>query len=157
MTIMLEAVKLYTSKGWVVHPLSKPNDKGNSPGKKPLLTNWSELKRTPDDIGGYIKKGYNIGLVCGKASGIDGIDIDLDLFVDELFEGVDLRTLTSRHRAGRGHILFQHEDDMIAEKHHFIGLEYFGDSEKGTGSNLVLPPSNIIAANCINGMMSMFR
>lgn len=138
---ILEAAKLYTSKGWVVHPLSKPDDKGNSPGKKPLLTNWSELKRTPDDIGRYIKKGYNIGLVCGKASGVDGIDIDLDLFTDELFEGVEIHTLTSRHRAGRGHILFQHEDDMIAEKHHFIGLEYFGDSEKGTGSNLVLPPS----------------
>lgn len=138
---MLLASKEYIKRGWVIHPLSKPNDTGNSPGKKPLLLNWSELKNTPEDIGSYIKKGYNIGLVCGKASGVDGMDIDLDLFTDELFEGVELHTLTSRHRPGRGHILFQHEDDMLAEKHHFIGLEYFGDSEKGTGSNLVLPPS----------------
>ncbi len=131
----------YIKKGWVIHPLSNPSDSGNSPGKKPLLPKWQYLTKTPDDIGAYIKKGCNIGLVCGKASGIDAIDFDLDLFHDELFNGLDFKTLGSSHTEGRGHLLFQHDGCVFSEKHHFIGIEYFGNNAEGAGSNLVLPPS----------------
>lgn len=138
---MLAAAIEYTKRGWVVHPLTHPNDKGNSPGKRPLLKNWQFLTKTPDDLGAYIKKGHNLGLVCGKASNVDALDFDIDLFKGALLNGSTVNTLSSGHREGRGHLLFQHEDDLFSEKHHFIGIEYFGNNTEGAGSNLVLPPS----------------
>lgn len=72
---------------------------------------------------------------------MDALDFDIDLFKDELFNGFDPETLISGHRDGRGHVLFQHRDDILSEKHHFIGIEYFGNNQEGAGSNLVLPPS----------------
>jgi len=138
---LLDAAIEYTKKGYVVHPLSKPDDPGNSPGKRPLLSKWQYLTKTPDNIGEYLKNGCNLGLVCGKASGIDAIDFDLDIFQDELFDGLNINTLESSHTAGRGHLLFQHDDTLYSEKHHFIGIEYFGNNTSGAGSNLVLPPS----------------
>lgn len=138
---ILAAARDYTERGWVVHPLSRPDDKSYSPGKRSLLTGWQTLEETPENIGADIKKGCNIGLVTGAASGVDGVDLDLDIFVDELVAECEIETLTSGHRAGRGHLLFQHEDDIFSEKHHFIGIEYFGNNEKGAGSNLVIPPS----------------
>ncbi len=131
----------YIKKGWVVHPLSRPKDDGNSPGKRPLLTGWQYLTTTPPDLDKYLSQGCNIGLVCGKASGVDGLDLDHDIFEDELLSGVEINTLISGHRIGRGHLIFQHEIDMHSEKHHFIGIEYFGNNSEGAGSNLVLPPS----------------
>lgn len=131
----------YTKRNWVIHPLSAPDDKGNSPGKKPVLRNWQFLEKTPDDIRTYIEKGCNIGLVCGKVSGVDALDFDIDLFRDELFNGFEPVTLISGHRDGRGHVLFQHRDDIFSEKHLFIGIEYFGNNKDGAGNNLVLPPS----------------
>lgn len=127
---------------WVIHPLSSPKDTGVSPGKRALIKKWQELERTPGNIEEYLKKGCNLGLVCGKASGVDALDLDHELYKDELIEGVgEFETLISSHRAGRGHILFQHEEGLYSEKHHFIGIEYFGNNEEGAGSNLVLPPS----------------
>lgn len=138
---MLSTVKEYNKKGFVCHPLSRPDDKGNSPGKKPLLKEWQFLTKTPDNINTYLKKGCNIGLVCGKASGVDAIDFDLDFFKSELLDGTEFKTLSSGHRPGRGHFLFQHDSELFSEKHHFIGIEYFGNNKEGAGSNLVLPPS----------------
>ncbi len=64
-----QALSELKKRGWVLHPLSKPDDKGQSPGKKPILTGWQTFTKTPDDIETYLEKGHNIGLVCGKASG----------------------------------------------------------------------------------------
>ncbi|MBE0428198.1 MAG: bifunctional DNA primase/polymerase, partial [Nitrospirae bacterium] len=80
-------------------------------------------------------------LVCGKASGVDAFDLDTDIFADELYGDTEPNTLISGHRPGRCHVLFQHEADLIAEKCHFIGIEYFGNSKDGNGNNIVLPPS----------------
>ncbi len=105
------------------------------------MKDWQFLTATPDDLGAYIKKGCNIGLVCGKASNIDALDLDIDFFTSELLDGCPVETLISGHRDGRGHLLFQHDDALFSEKHHFIGIEYFGNNAEGAGSNLVLPPS----------------
>jgi P4 family phage/plasmid primase-like protien len=138
---MMQAVKTYMAQGWVIHPLSRPDDPGKSPGKRPLLTGWQNLTETPEDIGAHIEQDCNIGLVCGKASGVDALDIDHDIFMGELLDGVEIDTLTSGHRKGRRHLLFQHDETMIGAKHHFIGIEYFGNSAKGGGTNLVVSPS----------------
>lgn len=133
---MLNAVKEYTAKGWVVHPLSSPKDNGNSPGKKPLLEKWQELTHTPEDLGAYISKGCNLGLVCGKASGLTIIDLDSELFTDDLFNGFELDTLKSKRIEGRGHIYFKYNPNLPAQKHHNLGIEILND-----GSNAVVPPS----------------
>lgn len=74
--IDIEAIKLLQSihPEWVLHPLSSPKDGGNSPGKRPFLKGWQTLQKTPDNIPEYVKKGCNIGLVCGKASCVTVID-----------------------------------------------------------------------------------
>lgn len=133
---MLQAVKEYTEMGFVVHPLSRPDSNKKSPGKKPLLDEWEKLTKTPPDIGKYITAGNNIGLVCGKASGITVIDIDHELFINELFKGFDLDTLKSGRITGRGHIYFKYNTNIISQKHHDLGIEILND-----GSNAVLPPS----------------
>ncbi len=124
------------AKGWVFHPLSKPTDKGKSPGKRPLLNNWQQLTKTPENITDYINKGCNIGLVCGKASGITIIDLDHELFTNELLNGFDIDTLKSSRTRGRGHIYFKYNPNLPASKHHDLGIEILND-----GSNAVLPPS----------------
>ncbi len=133
---MLTVAREYTAKGWVVHPLSNPKDKGKSPGKRPLLKNWEKLTHTPDDIEKYISKGCNIGLVCGKASGLTIIDLDSELSTDDLFNGFELDTLKSGRTKGRGHIYFRYNPNLAASKHHDMGIEILND-----GSNAVLPPS----------------
>ncbi len=126
----------YIKMGFVVHPLSKPDDKGKSPGKRPLLSGWQTLTKTPDDIDDYLKKGNNIGLVCGKASGVTVIDHDHFLFAEEIYGDYELNTLRSARTKGRGHAYFKYNPDLPAQKHHDLGVEILSD-----GSNAVLPPS----------------
>lgn len=122
--------------GFVVHPLSKPDDKGNSPGKRPLLSKWQNLTKTPDNIDDYIKNGCNLGLVCGKASNVTVIDHDHFLFAEEIYGDFELNTLRSARTPGRGHTYFQYNPDLPAQKHHDLGIEILSD-----GSNAVIPPS----------------
>ncbi len=133
---MLLATNDYTKKGMVIHPLSNPKDNGKSPGKRPLLDEWQKLQHTPDNISEYIAKGGNIGLVCGRASGITIIDLDHELFVSELFNGFEIDTLRSARTQGRGHIYLKYNPELPASKHHDLGIEILND-----GSNAVIPPS----------------
>jgi hypothetical protein len=133
---MIQAVKGYMARGWVVHPLSKPDDKGTSPGKKPLLPGWQNLTETPQDIGAYIKQGCNLGLVCGKVSNVTVLDFDHFLFFEEIFRGFELETLRSKRTEGRGHVYFKYNPNLPASKHPYLGVEVLSD-----GNNAVLPPS----------------
>ena len=133
---ILEATKLYTKKGWVVHPLSKPDDDGISPGKKPLLKEWQKLTNTPDNLKEYLEKGGNIGLVCGKTSNVTVIDHDHFLFAEEIYGDFEINTLRSARIEGRGHAYFKYNPGLPSQKHHDLGIEILSD-----GSNAVLPPS----------------
>jgi len=130
------SVKKYTERGWVCHPLTRPDDKGPKPGKRPVLRNWENLTETPADIDTYINKGNNVGLVCGKASGVTVLDFDHWLFFSDLFGEFKIDTLRSQRTEGRGHMLFQYCEELHAQKHHDLGIEVLSD-----GSNAVLPPS----------------
>lgn len=131
-----ELLAVYSEKGFVVHPLSKPDSKGNSPGKRPVLNEWQKLTDTPADINKYVEKGYNLGLVCGKASDVIVFDFDHFLFLDEIFRGFDTETLRCKRTEGRGHVYFKYTSDLPASKHHDLGLEVLSD-----GNNAVIPPS----------------
>lgn len=131
---MIDHIKEYTERGWVVHPLSSQKDAGSSPGKRPLLIGWQLLKKTPDLRA--FQPGYNIGLVCGKASEIMVIDYDETTFISELFSDSWKDTLESKRTTGRGHFFFKYDPELKSQKHHLLGIEILSD-----GSNAVLPPS----------------
>jgi len=133
---MLTAAKEYTARGFVVHPLSRPDDKGKSPGKKPVITKWQTLTATPLNIDRYISRGFNLGLVCGKASNVTVLDFDNLLFADQVFNGLDVETLRSSRTKGRGHVYFKYNPNLPASKHHDLGIEVLSD-----GTNAVIPPS----------------
>jgi P4 family phage/plasmid primase-like protien len=128
-------ITVCSSYGFVLHPLSNPTDLGKSPGKRPLLTGWQQLTKTPENINKYIQEGANIGLVCGKVSNVIIIDFDNELFVSSVFDG-EVHTLKAHRTSGRGHIYFKYTDKIKASKHHDLGIEILSD-----GSNAVLPPS----------------
>jgi len=132
----IDLLKEYEKRKWIVHPLSSPKDTGNSPGKKPLLKEWQKLAKTPGNIKSYSDKRCNIGLVCGKASNVTVIDFDSLLFFDDIKNKVDAIPLMSRRTEGRGHMYFEYNPDLPAQKHHDLGIEILND-----GSNAVLPPS----------------
>jgi P4 family phage/plasmid primase-like protien len=134
---MKTAVIKYNSMGFVVHPLSSPNDKGNSPGKRPLIKGWQALKETPSNINTYIDNGCNLGLVCGKVSNVTNLDFDNFLFLDQVFNGAgELETLRCKRTEGRGHTYFKYNPNLPASKHHDLGIEVLSD-----GNNAVIPPS----------------
>lgn len=120
---------------WVLHPLSKPTDEGNSPGKRPLIPEWQKLTKTPNlDI--YIEQGCNIGIVSGEASQVTILDLDSFLFIEEIFKGTDIKPLNSKHADNRGHIYFKYNSNLEATKHHDLSIEVMGN-----GNNVVVAPS----------------
>lgn len=129
-------------KGWVVHPLSSPEDTGNSPGKRPILREWQKLKKTPNNLHKYLDQGCNMGLVCGEASGVTVIDFDHALFWEPLIKDVGLFTRASQRTEGRGHVYFQYNTDLKSQKHHILGIEVLSN-----GSNAVLPPSKHVSGD----------
>jgi len=146
---MLEAARKYTEIGLIIHPLTAPNSKGNSPGKSPIENEWSkrEKPRTEADIIKYWgdkarqqTPPYNIGLQCGKRSGITVIDLD-DMnpaIINALTEGIDIKTwIMSKRTAERAHLYFKYAPELKSVKKHLIGIEILND-----GNNAVLPPSN---------------
>lgn len=135
-----DAAKCYQENGYIIHPLSPPDSTSVSPGKKPILSNWQKRTEqlTDDELVNYFKRGSNnIGLVCGKASGVMILDIDKNLFVRDLFDEVDTDELCiSARTKGRMHLHFQYDESMKASKNHVLGLELLTD-----GNNAVLPGS----------------
>lgn len=143
-----DASKKYTEEyGWVVHPLSNPNDDKNAPGKRPLMKGWSDLKQplSEKNIDKHFKnKDVNIGLVCGEVSNITIVDIDDELFQPELMAGVnDLTFIMAKRTEGRGHLYFKHCSDgwLRNYEYDYIKIDIRNDNEKGGGGNIVLPPS----------------
>jgi len=143
---MLKAAREYTAAGLIIHPLRKPTFGTEKTGKAPIEDGWQnrETTRSDEDLFKYwgrkAETPYNIGLQCGKRSGITVIDID-DYnpgIINELLEGLNPESLTmSRRTPERGHLYFKYSDRLEAVKKHFIGLEILNN-----GSNAVLPPSN---------------
>ncbi len=155
-TAILKAAFNYTRLGFIVHPLLNPNapeinpktGKEQSPGKGVLVKDWQKRKSilTEEEIEKYWGSGgssyfdsANIGLQCGKRSGITLIDVDdwNRAIWNELTAGLSIDNwLISRRTEDRGHIYFKYTDFLKAQKHHDLGIEILTD-----GNNAVLPPS----------------
>ena len=145
---ILEAAIHYSKLGWVVHPLTGPQSGSTSAGKRPIVKKWQYMSIPHDEK--QLKQWFentlnNLGLVCGKASNIIVIDIDNDLFTDELLQNIQVETLRSKRTTGRGHIFFQYTDKLKSQKHHDLGFEILSD-----GNNAVLSPSVHVSGDVYN-------
>jgi len=142
---ILGEARKYVSRGWVVHPLSDPCVGNSTPptnaGKRPLESSWQNLNCPSDEqlIKWFKNTNNNIGLVCGKKSGITIIDLDKLDWLSSLIppKEIDIsKTLMSGRTTGRGHIYFKYDPELKNLKLHELGIEILSD-----GSNAVLPPS----------------
>src|SRR6266446_3747840 len=65
-----QAIEYYQQTlGWIIIPLGKQSD-----GKAPMCKDWQKLTSPLPVV--EVARGTNIGVLCGKASGITVIDID---------------------------------------------------------------------------------
>jgi len=147
MSMVEEAIRL-TKVGFIVHPLTGPQSGGKSPGKRPIKKDWQKQTQPFNEKvmaewwGENAKTEYNMGLVCGAASGVMVMDLDHELFVKELFDGVELNTLRSNRTKGRGHVFFEYDPELPSSKHHRLGIEILSDN-----NNAVLPPSTHVSGD----------
>jgi len=147
------AVKYTNDYSWVVHPLSPPTDKKSAPGKRPLIPKWSDLKEilTEQQLKSQFEnKNVNLGVVCGKGSNLTIIDVDDELFLSDLMNGVDGSDfIMSRRTDGRGHMFFKHCDEPWLRNYEYdhIKIDVRNDNEKGGGGNIVLPPSTHLSGD----------
>ena len=142
---VLDAAIEYARRGWIIHRIHSPDAKVNSPGKQPLDAGWQKVITPPDEVtlkewfGNGNPNGYNIGLLCGEASGITVIDLDRMIYAD-IF--ADVKTLRSIRTTDRGHVFFKFHPRLKASKHHNLGIEVLS-----TGNNVILPPSRHVSGD----------
>ncbi len=154
-TAIHEAALNYTRLGMIVHPLLNPNaveinpktEREQSPGKGVLVKAWQKRESilTEAEIEKYWGPGRssyfdnaNIGLQCGKRSGLTLIDVDdwNPAIWSELTAGLSIDNwLMSKRTQDRRHIFFKYSKALKAQKHHDLGIEILTD-----GNNAVLPP-----------------
>ncbi|WP_292387708.1 bifunctional DNA primase/polymerase [Methanosarcina sp. UBA5] len=142
---IMDSAKRYTGLGWIVHPLSSPYTNEKTAGKRPIERAWQERDnhRTEAEIlnfwGPGAKEPFNIGLQCGKRSGVLVVDVDdwNPAIWQYLTEGLNVEDwLISRRTEGRAHLFFKYTPKLPSQKRHDLGIEMLSD-----GSNVVLPPS----------------
>lgn len=144
-TDILDSAKEYTDLGWIVHPLSSSDSNEKTAGKRPIEKAWQdrEISRTEAELlkfwGPGAKEPFNIGLQCGKRSGVLVVDVDdwNPAIWEYLTEGLNVEGwLISRRIEDRAHLFFKYIPKLSSQKHHDLGIEILSD-----GSNAVLPPS----------------
>jgi hypothetical protein len=138
---LLDAVNYYESIGMCPHPLSRPEDQGKSPGKRPLLEGWEDGHKLSDrEKEKYFKNNKcNIGNSCGQVSGVTVIDRDFICkgIWDHVFTDVDISGFVMQSRTiWRDHVWFLYSPTINSMKHHALGFEVLNN-----GSNVVITPS----------------
>ena len=146
----MDDISLYLSLDLPIIPLCSWNHEGMteahclkcaSPGKVPLIANWTQWSKTsPSDVKKWQRAGQiNYGLPLGRVSEIIGIDIDTEQG-EQLVKQLDLPE-TWEFSTGRGkRLLFSYKGPETKKYIHLVqGKEAF--SILGDGQQTVLPPS----------------
>jgi len=139
---MSNAAIYYRSVGIITHPLTSPKDRGKSPGKKPIIRDWSNLTTSPTDEqikNFYEKSDHNIGAVCGKASNLVVLDVDWYIrgMWDQILSGVDTSQWIRQYRTdGRWHWLFTFDENAKLSHEKPLGFDILAN-----GGNVVMAPS----------------
>lgn len=142
---LLEAAIKYASFGWRVVPVE-------SEGKKPWLTEWQKRASTDVQVirGWWEQRpGSNVGLATGEASGFFVLDVDPAKGGFESLERLEARygdlpstPLVLTGGGGRHYYLrwpgfeVRNTTDLVVE-----GVSYRGLDIRGTGGQVVAPPS----------------
>lgn len=146
---MYEAAKFYTEHGWIIHALSPADGDEGTAGKAPVTYGWQKQPNPRTD--NYIEKHwgentdkkdvpYNIGLQCGKSSGVVVIDLDDDnpYIIGELFKGIDKSGWVIQQRTPkRSHYFFKYNSEFHLTHLNIVGIDFLTDR-----GNCVLEPSN---------------
>lgn len=155
----LEAALALFDKGRVPLPLEhivegkcscgEPDCTG--PGKHPTILDWSNARPTRDEIGRWWEKDpdANVGMLCGRASGIVVLDIDtrsggIDSF--NRLSGVPKTRIVKT--GGNGwHYYFAYPNNGSTVRSRLKIPGYPGLEVKSDGSQVVVPPSLHISGN----------
>jgi hypothetical protein len=153
----LEAALFYLSRGWCPIPLCPPNCPGNlstrhkhpadRSGKVPLVPGWTTFKELPSHAQVVSWWGRwpdaNVGVICGRISGIIGVDVDGPEGIDELLRltgGQIPETVRFTTPSGGRRLLFRYPPgESIATRH--MGGKTRPLSILSDGSQTVMPPS----------------
>ncbi len=116
------------------------NAKVNAPGKQPIEAGWQAKPLTLKDVLPHLKKGGNVGLLCGRHSnGLCLLDLDdhMQEFL-EYFPGLKDAPIVLRKGApNRGKIVLQIIGDLPKNKKwNSVHVEFLA-----TGNQGVIPPS----------------
>ncbi|TGC07018.1 DUF3987 domain-containing protein [Methanolobus halotolerans] len=138
---LYDASKYYHEIGMRPHPLSKPDDKRASPGKRPLVENWNHIGILTDRQyeKHFMNNKCNIGNVCGKDSNTTVIDRDFIVkgIWEYITEGIETSLFVIQKRINsRDHLFFKYTPKLESKKYHALGFELLND-----GCNVVLSPS----------------
>ncbi|MBC2777128.1 bifunctional DNA primase/polymerase [Parasphingopyxis marina] len=108
-------------------------------GKRPVVK-WSEYRDrqpTDDELAEWHRLNFNVGLICGRQSGVLVLDIDSDEAA-EFVAKLDLPcTPTAKTARGR-HIYFRYPDYEVRNS---VGLASHKLDVRGEGGYVVAPPS----------------
>lgn len=114
--------------------------KVNSPGKQPIDKAWQVKPITLEDVLPHVKRGGNVGLLCGKhSSGLCLLDVDDHLLEFlEYFPGLSEAPIIQRADApNRGKLIFKITGEIPKNrKWHTVHLEFLANGNQG-----VIPPS----------------
>lgn len=132
----------YRNAGIITHPLSKPTDTKQSPGKRPIKKGWQKLTepQTDESINyNYAINRFNIGAVCGKASNLMVIDVDWHIkgMWESILKDIDTSEWIKQYRTdGRWHWLFAFDEAFKLSHVKPLGIDLLGEA-----GNVVMSPS----------------
>lgn len=155
----LDAALAYLAAGWCPIPLCPPDHVGvgkghgktcESPGKAPLVREWSSFARlpTPDEVREWWRRrpNANVGVVMGAVSGMVGLDVDGpagEAAWEKVRAAGTFPAPTAAFRTGGGRrLLFAiHSGLLVAIGRQKLEGEHAELRLLGEGSQTVVPPS----------------
>lgn len=139
----MDALQWLASQGAIFCRVSRYDDPGDSPGKRPVDKKWESLALPIQSIISHVSSGGNVGLICGEPSNlICMIDVDenFSAFLSEFPQFRSTPTIT-RQGADKGKLLIKTTEPVAPKKFKRPGdrspfLEFLS-----TGNQGVIPPS----------------
>lgn len=126
-----------------------PNCKG--PGKHPAILDWPNVRPTPDEVARWFdaEPNANLGLLCGQASGVVVLDIDIRHGGGDSLNRLQNIPKTRIVRTGGGgwHYYFAYPNGGATVRNRTKIPGYPGLEVKSDGSQVVAPPSLHVSGN----------
>lgn len=135
--ISLNSASDYLKMGWSLLPMKFISDKDGKMVKKPMVE-WKQYQyRVPtmEEVTSWIDKGYFLGLITGKLSGV--VVVDDDRVKHGLKEANLTSSVVARTKSGGKHYYYKY--DRLVTNHTNAEIKV---DIRGEGGYVVLPPFN---------------